>query len=210
MYRIAVAAFFFVSLVCFGVGSNVYAQLTNCPDVRGTWDFQQTYIQICYTTPPQLTVPPTPSYSPGTIQGQEYPGYEESGVPTYVTKTGTYTIYQYQNPDTSEFSCFIHAKRVHNHTKNSAYIVNEYDVNPPREDWYSGVIHGAGTRLTMRAIPSESSPAGRWEGELIKNKRTREVTEICYVADTDLPAPLCYPILNTGATAGGGHLYNRH
>ena len=31
MYRIAVAAFFFVSLVCFGVGSNVYAQLTNCP-----------------------------------------------------------------------------------------------------------------------------------------------------------------------------------
>jgi hypothetical protein len=209
MYKTAIAIFAFVLFVCFGGGYNVYAQIANCPDISGTWNFSQTVIQICYTAAPKLTMPKgnkPSSYTPGIVQGQEFGGdFEESGQPTLIKKTGTYTIYQAVNDDNYP-SCFIHAKRVHSHTKNSGYIENEYNIIPPREDWYTGVIHGNGTTITMRAIPSASSPAGRWEGSLIKEVGATTITKIGIIVDTDIPAPLCYPIANTGAQAGGGEL----
>lgn len=219
MYRIAVALFIFIALVCFGAGSNVYAQ---CPDIRGTWAFQSTYIQVCYITDPQMILPKGTkpfSYTPGTIQGQELSGewqpgipFSKSGNPTYTVKWGDYEIYQGKIPDSDEFYCYIHAKRVHKGSYQWGY--NGWPSNrtmiPPREDWYTGVIHGGGTKLTMRAIPSASSPSVRLEGEISTTEG--QPSFINFITDTDFPeqpTPYCYPILNTGVGVGDGYLYNR-
>jgi hypothetical protein len=205
MYRTAVATLVFVSLVCLGAFSNVYAQgspLQTCPDIRGTYDFEATYIQVLYTTPPKIKAS---KYTPGNIQGQGWTGYEESGVPTYVKKKGTFTIYQGSAPagttDTG-LSCLFHAKRVHDYTERFGFNAKEGAyLATPYEDWYTGAIHG-GTKITMRVIANEATPAARYSGDIVAVDN-----QILYVNESDLPSAVAGGYL--GAFTGKGRLFNR-
>jgi len=199
MYRIAAAVLVFVSLVCIGALSNVYAQgapQQSCPDIRGTYDFEATYIQLLYTTPPKIKAG---KYTPGIIQGQA-----DTGTPTYVKKTGTFTIYQGSAPEGTTdtgLSCLFHAKRVQNYTKASGYANYELDLATPYEDWYTGAIHGGGTKVTLRVITNVATPAARYSGDIATDG------QILYVNESDLPTTVAGGYL--GAFTGKGRMFNK-
>jgi hypothetical protein len=207
MKRIVIATLVFMVLVLFGIGSSASAQ-TSCPNIEGVWDFDQTYIELCYTTPPHFYWnPPEPyEYAPGIVQGQT--DANPSGTPTYVRKTGTQEIFQDPNNN-----CLFWGKRIvtsqGRSTNPSDPQITVWPLTPNRVDWYVGTMHSGGNKLTMRVIPSNGTPATRTEGKITNVDRRGRPKEIEYLVDTDVSEPLCGPGAFTGADAGMGTFYNR-
>jgi hypothetical protein len=204
MYRIVLASFVFMVLILFGIGSLASAQ-SSCPNIEGIWDFDQTYIELCYTTPPVFYFsPPTYIYQPGIVQGESI---TPSGTPTYVRKMGTQEIFQDPNNN-----CLFWGKRIV--TNQGRYSTPPdpqtmpWPLTPQRVDWYVGTIHSGGNKITMRAIPSDGTPPARSEGKITSVDRRGRPKEIEYLVDTDVPEPLCGPGAFTGADAGMGTFYN--
>ena len=206
MKRIVIATLVFMVLVLFGIGSSASAQ-TSCPNIEGIWDFDQTFIELCYTTPPVFTFGPPVYYAPGIVQGET--DANPSGTPTYVRKTGIQEFFQDPNNN-----CFFWSKRVT--TNQGRYASPPNPLEPPpelfydRTDWCVGTFHGFdGGKITMRIIPNAGAPAARIEGKIAGVDRKGRPKAIEYLIDTDIPSPLCGSPGLTGADVGMGTFYNR-
>ncbi len=202
MKRIVLASLVSMVLVFFGFGSSASAQ-TSCPNIEGIWDFDQTFIELCYTTPPGY-------YAPGIVRGET--DANPSGTPTYVRKMGTQEIFQDPN-----HNCLFWSKRTTTNQGRYSTPPDPQIIPPPlqppflpeRIDWYVGMIHNSGNKLTMRIMPNMGTPAARVEGKFTSFDRRNRPDEIEYLVDTDIPSPLCGGQGLTGADAGMGTFYNR-
>jgi hypothetical protein len=202
MYRIVIASLVFMVVIFFGMGLPVTAQ-TNCPNIEGVWDFDQTFIELCYSTAPGV-------YAPGIVKGETLDN--TSGTPTYVRKMGTQEFFQDPN-----HNCLFWAKRIMTNQGRYSTPPDPQVIPPPlqppwlpeRIDWYVGMIDNGGSKLTMRIIPNAGTPAARAEGKITSFDRRNRPKEIEYIVDTDVPSPFCGGPGLTGADKGAGSFYNR-
>jgi len=180
MYRIVFTVFVFLALICFGIGSTIYAQ-TVCPDISGTWSFSSERIDSCIYKECSL------------VQGSEPMLATE---PTIKTRIGTLTITQAPN------SCLFTAIRETSYERQISYC----DIDPAtyatinEKSHFAGIIHDLGTKITMQIRPQQAQDDPLWDsnypeqgywlpsiasvGEFTKfNKKTKLPTEIVTISN---------------------------